>query len=188
MERISGASPESSKTFETTLESSHSSAKTARAKLAYLQNLPNLPTFKNLQNLRCRSAHCLQPSAAVPLQGGGRSSERCSEGPDVLVYIGQVTVHPAPAEAGAPAAPPAATAPPTPRSRVSRATGHTAHLPISAADGGTPTPPVRYGDSPRLACARHTRAHPPRRAGTAPRAGAWTRGAPPCAVWRERHH
>ena len=64
----------------------HSSAKTARAKLAYLQNLPNLPTSKNLQNLRCRSAHCLQPSAAVPLQGGGRSSERCSEGPDVLLY------------------------------------------------------------------------------------------------------
>ena len=52
----------------------------------YLQNLPNLPTLKNLQNLRCRSAHCLQPVILVPLRGGGRSSERCSEGPDVLVY------------------------------------------------------------------------------------------------------
>ena len=71
----------------------HSSAKTARAKLAYLQNLPNLPTSKNLQNLRCRSAHCLQPSAAVPLQGGGRSSERCSEGPDVLILIPPACIH-----------------------------------------------------------------------------------------------
>ena len=52
----------------------------------HLQNLPNLPTLKNLQNLRCRSAHCLQPVIPVPLRGGGRSSERCSEGPDVLIY------------------------------------------------------------------------------------------------------
>ena len=46
---------------------------------------------QNLQNLRCRSAHCLQPVIPVPLYegGGGETlggSERCSEGPDVLVY------------------------------------------------------------------------------------------------------
>ena len=78
-----------SKTFETTLESLHSSAKTALGAHDTFKTLQNLPTLKNLQNLRCRSAHCLQvqPVIPVPLQGGGRSSERCSEGPDVLVYI-----------------------------------------------------------------------------------------------------
>ena len=51
-----------------------------------LAKLAKLAKLQNLQNLRCRSAHCLQPVIPVPLRGGGRSSERCSEGPGVLVY------------------------------------------------------------------------------------------------------
>ena len=52
-----------------------------------LAKLAKLAKLQNLQNLRCRSAHCLQPVIPVPLRGGGRSSERCSEGPGVLLYI-----------------------------------------------------------------------------------------------------
>ena len=85
-------SPESSKTFETTLEFCTRVPK---------QRAPNLHTCKTCQTCQlrktCKTCVAGLHTVCNRLQqcrykgGGGRSSERCSEGPDVLLYITEIT-------------------------------------------------------------------------------------------------
>ena len=90
LERISGASRKPSKR--------HSSAKfecqNSACKTCILAKLAKLANFEKLAKLALQvcTLSATVYSTTVPLQGGGgRSSERCSEGPDVLLYITEIT-------------------------------------------------------------------------------------------------